>query len=167
MRHSFRIKVLMIQLICVVFLPSLLLAGTNIRESAPYAWGENIGWIDFRGNVSEGVYVAESYLSGYAWGENIGWLFLGNAPQNGTNYSQAEGDTGVNKDGAGVLSGYAWGENIGWIVFDTAESGQQVSIDGSGQFSGFAWSENLGWLNMNSGQGVSVDLRGQTLWLLY
>ena len=39
-----------------------------------YAWGENVGWIDFAptgGGVSAN---SSGDLYGYAWGENIGWL---------------------------------------------------------------------------------------------
>lgn len=130
-------------------------AESSIAPASPYAWGENIGWVNFRGDGPNGVVVTPNYLSGYAWSENFGWINLGEVPQNLTQYSQGLGDTGVNNDGAGNLTGWAWGENIGWIAFDTSgDGGSQVTIDGLGQFQGYAWGENVGWITMNSGFGV-------------
>ena len=146
-------------------------AQTNIDGTYKYAWGENIGWVNFQGDVANGVIVGDDYLSGYAWLENVGWLFLGDGTptgSGGTQYTQAAGDTGVNHDGSGNLSGYAWGENIGWVVFDTSGSaGSQVTIDGSGNFSGYAWSENVGWINMASGYGVRTDWLSVYNWQYY
>jgi len=111
-------------------LPALVLAG----NCTGYAWGENIGWINFNPSQGEGVTVTDSAVTGYAWGENVGWINL--SPTYG----------GVTNDGSGNLSGYAWGENVGWINFNP--TGSQVIIDGStGNFSGYAWGENVGWVN--------------------
>jgi hypothetical protein len=40
-----------------------------------YAWGENVGWINFE-PTGGGVRIdpASGVFSGYAWGENIGWI---------------------------------------------------------------------------------------------
>lgn len=131
------------------------LCQSNIDSAAPYAWGENVGWVNFRGDGANGVVVAATYLRGFAWSENVGWINLGAGPANAITYTQGAGDTGVNKDPSGNLSGFAWGENIGWIAFDTSGSGgSQVTIDAFGQFHGFAWSENVGWIAMDSGFGV-------------
>ena len=136
-------------------------ATTNIDDVEKYAWGENIGWIDFQGNVTDGVVARTKFLSGYAWSENFGWIYLGNGNpggSGGTQYTQSTGDTGVNNDGAGNLSGYAWGENVGWICFDTTSSGgSHVTIDSAGHFSGYAWGENVGWINMATGFGVKAN----------
>ena len=103
-------------------------------ESGSYAYGENIGWINFSPSQGPGVTVTDSAVAGYAWGENIGWINL--APTYG----------GVVNDGAGHLSGYAWAENVGWINF--APTGGGVTIDpATGVFSGDAWGENIGWIN--------------------
>jgi hypothetical protein len=133
---------------------------SNIKTSARYAWAENAGWIDMRGDATNGVVVTSTVLSGYAWAENIGWIYFGDgAPDSGNAYSQAPGDIGVNNDGSGNLSGYAWAENAGWIAFDTTVSGgSQVKVDAEGRFSGYAWSENIGWINMASGYGVEYDV---------
>jgi hypothetical protein len=121
-----------------------------------YGWGENVGWINLRGDVANGVRLHDSVLSGFAWGENIGWINFGDGtPTNGISYSNASaGDFGVNFDpSTGELSGYAWGENIGWVNFDGSATGgptAQVKISlVNGVFSGYAWGENIGWLGFN------------------
>ena len=113
-------------------LPALVFAG----NCTGYAWGENVGWINFNPSQGEGVTVTDSAVTGYAWGENVGWINL--SPTYG----------GVSNDGSGNLSGYAWGENVGWINFNPA--GSQVVINGStGNFSGYAWGENVGWVSFS------------------
>lgn len=112
-----------------------------------YAWGENVGWINFEPSEGPGVTVSDANLTGFIWAENIGWINL--SPEN---YG------GVFNDGAGLLSGYAWGENIGWINFGPDYGG--VTIDADGNFAGYAWGENIGWINFNSadlyGYGVQA-----------
>src|SRR4030067_1169647 len=104
------------------------------NDGSQYAYGENVGWINFEPSQGEGVTVTDSAVTGKAWGENIGWI----------NLSSATG--GVVNDGAGNLSGYAWGENVGWINF--APTGGGVTINPvTGVFSGYAWGENVGWIN--------------------
>lgn len=139
-------KILSIILVC-----SSVLLAENIdpkNTNNQYAYGENIGWINFEPGVSgSGALVEFDKVTGYIWAENIGWINL--SP---TNYG------GVLNDGLGHLSGYAWGENVGWINFSPNYGG--VSIDINGNFSGWAWGENIGWINFNSGdlsnQGVKV-----------
>jgi hypothetical protein len=109
-------------------------------NDSQYAWGENVGWINFAPSQGPGVNVTNMGLFGYAWGENIGWVNL--SPTNG----------GVINDGAGNLSGYAWGENVGWINF--APTGGGVFINPTdGVFSGHAWGENIGWINLGPTSG--------------
>jgi hypothetical protein len=106
---------------------------SNIAAGS-FAWGENIGWINFSPSQGPGVTVTDSAITGYAWGENIGWI----------NFSPTDG--GVINNSEGNLSGYAWGENVGWINF--APTGAGVKIDpATGVFSGYAWGENIGWVN--------------------
>lgn len=111
------------------------------NEGYQYAWGENVGWINFEPSRGPGVTVTNTGLSGYAWGENIGWINL--SPTTG----------GVLNDGSGNLSGYAWGENVGWINFNG------VKINPStGMFSGYAWGENIGWINFApNGKGIKTS----------
>ena len=125
-------------------------ATTYIDPANRWAWGTNIGWINFNSTHS-GVTVYDDHLEGYAWAENAGWIRLGTHQGGGIHSyaNDAPGTYGVNNDGAGNLSGYAWGTNIGWINFNPSHS--QVTIDPStGIFSGYAWSENGGWINFNN-----------------
>jgi hypothetical protein len=101
------------------FYPTLASAGT-INPTYKYAWGENIGWVNF-GATNGNVQVTDSGLTGYAWSQNYGWINL-----NPTN-------SGVKNDGNGNLSGYAWGQQLGYINF----SG--VVINSSGVFTGQAY----------------------------
>jgi len=115
-------KKLKILFFCFCFLCvslSVFAAETNIDSVYKYAWGEDIGWINF-GTKNGGIIVKNDKITGYAWSQNYGWINL--SPKNG----------GVSNDGKGNLSGYAWGENLGWINFEG------VKIDSDGYFSGYA-----------------------------
>jgi hypothetical protein len=107
------------------------------NDDSQYAYGENVGWLNFEPSQGPGVTVSSTEVTGYVWAENIGWVNLSPASYGG-----------VVNDGAGNLSGYAWGENVGWINFGPAYGG--VTIDLEGEFSGWAWGENIGWVNFNS-----------------
>ena len=112
----------------------------TIDSTDHFAWGENIGWINFlpdNGNVK----VTDTGLFGYAFGENVGWIDLEN----------------IMNDGNGKLSGMAWGENIGWIKFDPDNGG--VVINSSGEFTGSALSENVGWIIFDGDKKVKTDWR--------
>ena len=119
------------------------------NDGSQYAWGENVGWINFQPSFGPGVSVTDSAMAGLAWGENIGWI----------NLSPTAG--GVVNDGAGHLSGYAWGENIGWINF--APTGGGVSINACGEFSGTAYGENIGWISFRS--STAFPFRVTTSWV--
>lgn len=112
-----------------------------------YAYGENVGWLNFEPSTGGGAQVDSDKLTGYVWAENIGWINL--SCEN--NSTCATASYGVVNDGSGNLSGYAWGENVGWINFAPVVSGDPtdhgVKIDGDGNFSGWAWGENIGWVN--------------------
>jgi hypothetical protein len=107
-------------LITFIFLVFSFVYSAGMDPVYKYAWGENIGWVNFNpthGNVD----VSDTKITGYAWSENYGWINL--SPTNG----------GVFNDGNGNLSGYAWGEGLGWIDFSN------VKIDpNTGEFSGYA-----------------------------
>ena len=118
------------------------------NDDSQYAWGENVGWINFQPSFGSGVTVADTEVTGYAWGENIGWINL--TPTDG----------GVFNDGIGNLSGYAWGENIGWINFNPPNGG--VTINADGNFDGRAWGENIGWIHF---QNLTVPYKVKTAWV--
>lgn len=119
----------------------------NIYATNKWAWGTNIGWVNFR-PTHGGVTVYYDHLEGYAWAENIGWIRLGThtggSPFTYGNTSNI--DYGVNHNGSGTLSGYAWGTNVGWINFSPTHGGVTIDMD-NGSFDGYAWAENVGWLH--------------------
>ena len=118
--------------LCAVFMLLFLLFALSLRvpvfasttdgtidTTNKYAWGENVGWINF-GNTNGNIHVTDSAITGYAWIANYGWVNM--APTN----------SGVTNDAEGNLSGYAWGEKTGWIDFEN------VAINSSGVFTGTA-----------------------------
>jgi hypothetical protein len=167
---------------------SLLAVGVALAAGnvTGYAWGTNVGWINFNDHGFSGFPAANVYtnhLEGYIWGENIGWIRLGSdggVPGNNPYYANTTKDNyGVNyNNSTGELSGYAWGTNVGWINFKPVNPG--VTIDTTtGAFNGYAWGENVGWIRfrstVNPTYGVTTsaptavtlrDLRGQALSLV-
>lgn len=149
-RHSF-----------VIFIACFIAVATAVQVSAlnidgadKYAWGENIGWINF--GTSEGdVDVTITGMDGYAWGENVGWINMSAVVISGS-----------------TVSGYAWGENMGWISMNCSNTSScgtvdyGVSVDvATGVFSGYAWGENIGWISFNCSNTVScgaVDYKVKT-----
>ena len=116
------------------------------EDNSQYAYGENVGWLNFEPNQGPGVQVSSADVQGLIWGENIGWVNLSPSSYGG-----------VVNDGAGNLSGYAWGENVGWINFGPNNGG--VTVDADGNFAGWAWGENVGWINFNSAQLFDQGVR--------
>jgi hypothetical protein len=133
------------------------------EDGSQYAYGENIGWVNFEPNLAEpnvGATVTSEKLTGFIWGESIGWINLG---PNGS-----DPNTGIANDGAGNLSGFAWGEGVGWINFDPNVPGYVnhygVIIDSNGDFSGWAWGENIGWINFNSAALLGHNVKARLVW---
>jgi hypothetical protein len=126
-----------------------LRADSTIDGSDRYIYGANIGWIDARGDGTNGVVMGLFSCSGYLWSANCGWISLGNGPQDGVRYTNAsDTDWGVNHDGLGNLRGYAYGANIGWISFeDTGDP--EVDLQ-TGVLGGYAYGANVGWVSLNS-----------------
>jgi hypothetical protein len=119
----------------LIIVGSVSASTTNgtIDANYHYAWGENIGFVDFA-NIT----ITDSALSGSIYGENIGWIDLATI----TNTSE------------GILSGYAWGENIGWVDFS------KTTIGTDGVFTGGAYGENIGWITFGTGDNkVLTDWR--------
>jgi len=116
------------------------------EDGSQYAYGENIGWLNFEPSVAGpdvGATVSSDKLTGFIWAENIGWINLSPASYGG-----------VFNDGAGNLSGYAWAENVGWLNFDPNVPGDSndygVTIDSDGDFDGWVWGENIGWIHFQA-----------------
>jgi hypothetical protein len=135
----------------VLFFSVAFASETNgtIDASYKYAWGENIGWINF-GCDECNVEITDEEITGHAWSTQFGWINL-----NPTN-------SGVKNDGEGILSGYAWGSNIGWVDF------AGVTIDSNGEFLGYATVDSDGsQINFNCTQGAScsqADFKVKTDW---
>lgn len=128
-------------------------AGT-INSTNAYAWGENIGFLDFRPSAADGVVIGEFICSGWIWCANVGWINMGDgAPANHIQYSNRSAtDYGVNsgidttQPGYATLRGYAYGANIGWINFEATGNPRVRFTDG--RLLGYAYCANCGWLNL-------------------
>jgi hypothetical protein len=130
--------------------PCLVRASTTINGANHYAYGANIGWMDWRGDVANGAVIGEYVCSGYIYAANVGWINLGNgSPINGIYYQNlSANDFGVNQDGLGNLRGYAYGANIGWINFENTGAPKVDLI--TGNLSGYVWSANCGWIGLSN-----------------
>ena len=129
-----------------------LSAQSTINLTNRYAYAANLGWVDARGDTTNGVVIGEYVCSGYAYGANVGWINFGSgAPLNQIYYqNNSATDFGINQDGTGQLRGYAYGANIGWINFtDTGDPTKNPIVDLiTGKLSGYAYSANCGWINL-------------------
>ncbi len=140
-------------------------AATTINAVNRYAYGANLGWMDWRGDVASGAVIGAFVCSGSIYAANAGWISLGDGtPVSGVRYgNDSAADFGVNHDGAGNLTGYAYGANIGWLTFTNRASDGSV-YDGprvdllTGRLSGYVWSANCGWISLSTAQGfVQTD----------
>lgn len=139
-RHTIKSSLSILVLLCLLALPVFVSASNTdgtIDATNKYAWGQNIGWINF-GTSQGNVHVTDSQLTGYAWTENTGWINLNPST---SNY--------VHNDSNGTLSGYAWGEGTGYIDFTG------VTIDSTGYFHGYASSTISGKISFNCTNGNS------------
>lgn len=64
----------------VLGLVGVVYAAGNIDATNKWAWGTNIGWINFDPSHSQvTINTSTSKFDGYAWGENVGWIHFQNA----------------------------------------------------------------------------------------
>ncbi|MSU61208.1 MAG: hypothetical protein EXS31_02240 [Pedosphaera sp.] len=136
-------------------------SASNISPADSSAWSANVGWMDWRHNVTSGVEIDQFLASGFIYSANIGWINLGSGqPANGIAYqNSAASDFGVNLDSQGNLSGYAYSANVGWINF--AAIGQPQLDLSTGRLTGFAYGSNIGWISLSgSGYTLRVDFIG-------
>jgi hypothetical protein len=139
--------------ILLVVLVSLLIFtiayAANISGANKWAFGANIGWLNFAPSHGGGVTVYTDHLEGYVWAENAGWIRLG---------SDGGGGDPFNYDNSsGQLSGYAWGATIGWINFNPTHGGVTINTS-TGDFDGYAWGENVGWIHFKNGSGTAYKV---------
>jgi hypothetical protein len=133
---------------------STAFAGTTIDALNKYAYGGNLGWMDWRGDTNNGAVIGEYVCSGYIYSANVGWINLGSgSPANLIQYqNNSATDFGVNQDGLGNLRGYAYGANIGWIAFE-GTGAPKVNLF-TGQLSGYVYSANCGWISLSNSVAV-------------
>jgi hypothetical protein len=134
-------------------------AATTIDLVNRYAYGANIGWMDWVADTNNGAIIGDYVCSGYIYSGNVGWINLGSgSPANGIQYqNNSASDFGVNQDGLGDLTGYAWGANIGWITFEQTYGKPKVNLL-TGALSGYIWSANCGWISLNNSEAyVQTD----------
>ena len=130
--------------------PDLVHAATTIDAANHYAYGANLGWLDWRGDTSNGAVIGDYVCSGYIYSANVGWINLGSGvPTNSIRYQNlSANDRGVNHDGAGNLRGFAYGANIGWINFESTGA-PKVDL-ATGKMSGSVYSGNCGWISLSN-----------------
>jgi fibronectin type III domain protein len=134
-------------------------AASTIHPENRYAYGFNIGWMDWRTDGASGAAIGLNVCSGYIYASNVGWIHLGNgAPANGISYqNDTTSDFGVNHDGCGNLRGYAYAANIGWVRFE--EKGAPRLDLATGKLSGFIYGANAGWISLSNAQAyVQTDV---------
>lgn len=129
-------------------------ADSTINATNRYAYGANIGWIDWRADGPNGAVIGDYVCSGSIYSANVGWIHLGSgSPVNGIRYQNNSGtDYGVNHDGFGNLSGFAYGANIGWIQFE-AQGAPIVDLK-TGRLGGAVYSANCGWISLSNAAAV-------------
>ena len=147
-------------LLALIFFSAVLAgarADSTINGTNRYAYGANLGWIDWRADGANGARVGEFICSGYLYAANSGWINLGSGtPADGIRYqNNSAADFGVNRDEAGDLRGLAWGANIGWLIFTnrdvTGAAFEGPKVDPrTGRLSGFVYSPNAGWINLSN-----------------
>jgi hypothetical protein len=130
---------------------------STINPTEAFSYGANIGWMNWRPSVADGVEIDEYVLSGFIYGANVGWINMGDGtPANNIQYSNASAaDFGINYQidpmlpGKAILRGFAYGANIGWINFENTGNPRLRFSDG--RLEGYAYSANCGWINLGDG----------------
>ena len=133
-------------------------AATTIDPVNKYAYGANLGWMDWTGDAANGAVIGDYVCWGFLYAANVGWINLGSgSPTNGIRYQNlSANDFGVNQDGLGNLRGYAYGANIGWINFENTGA-PKVNLR-TGVLTGYVYSANCGWIGLsNAAAYVQTD----------
>jgi len=125
-------------------------AQTTINTSNKYSYAANLGWMDWRGDGTNGAVVNTYVCSGSIYSANVGWINLGSGvPANGIQYqNNSATDFGVNLSNTGKLRGYAYGANIGWINFENLGDPHINLLNG--KFGGSVFSANCGWISLST-----------------
>ena len=125
-------------------------AQTTINTANKYSYGANIGWMNWRGDGTNGAVVSAYVCSGSIYSANVGWINLGSGvPANGIQYQNNNAtDFGVNLSNTGKLRGYAYGANIGWLNFENLGDPHINLLNG--KFGGSVFSANCGWISLST-----------------
>jgi len=144
------VKTVLNTLAAILGLSLAVSAASTVDAANRYAYGANIGWVDFRADTNNGAVLGEYVCSGYIYSANVGWINLGGgSPVNGIQYqNNAANDFGVNQDGLGNLRGFAYGANIGWINFENTGA-PRIDLK-TGNLSGFVYGANVGWISLSN-----------------
>ena len=59
-------------------------AATTINATSRFAYGANIGWMDWRGDVASGAVIGEFICTGDLYAANVGWIRLGSGAPSGS-----------------------------------------------------------------------------------
>ena len=91
-----------------------------------FAYGANIGWINFEAQGAPKVDLVTGKLSGFAYGANVGWISLSNT------FACVRTDAiapGTDSDGDGIADGYefTWTGGLGTMGAGTDRDGDGVS----------------------------------------
>jgi len=95
----------------------------SVIWSEHYAWGENLGWINFAPSYA-GLTITDTAITGYVW-SSLGWI----------NFNPTNSGQGVSNTTEGVLGGSAWVAGLGWLDMTG------ITIDKNGLFVGTAGTE--------------------------
>jgi len=125
-------------------------ADSTINATNRYAYGANVGWLDWRADGTNGAAIGEYVCSGCLYGPNVGWVWLGGgAPTSGIRYAnRSANDCGVNVLSNGLLRGFAWSPAVGWLAFEP-QGDPRVNLL-SGALSGHVWGANVGWIGLSN-----------------
>ena len=141
-------------------------ADTTIDAASHYAWGANVGYLNWRPSTANGVNIGAFICQGYIYGANVGWINMGTGiPANRIQYANNSAtDFGVNftidpgNPNHALLRGLAYGANIGWINFENTGNPYVILSNcgranpatcGLSQLRGYVWSANTGWINLD------------------
>lgn len=148
--HAIRKGFLAARLAGCSALATFCLADTTIRPTNCLAYGANIGWVNFAGDVTHGATIERFVCSENLYAAHVGWISLGSGnPTNGYEYSNTTAsDFGVNHDGLGNLRGLAYGANVAWVAFEPMGA-LRVDLH-TGILSGYLYGANVGWISLSN-----------------
>ena len=121
------------------------LAAGNIDATNKWAWGANVGWVNFDPDHG-GVTVYDDHLEGDAWGENIGWIRLGTCSRRQPLHPrqhQPPPTTASTTTVRAISPATPGAANTGWINFARQRRRDDRARHGRLR-PGYAWGENVG-----------------------